>query len=172
MARGFSTSLVGESVVESCIFCSIANEQDEETEILAKNRDMVCFRDIDPAAPHHYLVIPRKHIHSCSSLHRKHIDLVERMAEMGKAVLHDQGFADMNDISMGFHLPPFISVNHLHLHVLAPSSQISRSMIFKFTPRTESFILEQRVREQLKNISPLHHFTAQIRSKKSKHLFE
>lgn len=43
--------------------------------------------------------------------------------------------------SLGFHKPPFISVNHLHLHVIAPSSQICDFMIYKFIPGTESFIL-------------------------------
>ena len=38
---------------------------------------MVCFRDIYPAAPHHFLVIPRKHIKSCSSLTKKDAPLGE-----------------------------------------------------------------------------------------------
>ncbi|XP_078130406.1 adenosine 5'-monophosphoramidase HINT3-like isoform X2 [Sander vitreus] len=169
---------------ETCIFCLIANDQDKETEIIKKNKELVCFRDIDPAAPHHYLVVPIQHIHSCLSLHSGHIGLVKRMAEMGKTVLHDQGVTDMKDIRfllhetahpagiscnwswhpvpvrdiaqghckafttstfyfvarLGFHQPPFTSVDHLHLHVLAPSSQISECMQYKFIPRTNRFV--------------------------------
>ncbi|XP_024912885.1 histidine triad nucleotide-binding protein 3-like isoform X1 [Cynoglossus semilaevis] len=132
------------SLLDSCIFCSIASEQDKEAKILAKTDEILCFRDIDPAAPHHYLVIPREHIHSCLSLQRKHINLIKKMAEMGKRVLQTQGVTDMNDISLGFHKPPFISVNHLHLHVIAPSSQICDFMIYKFIPGTESFILQEK----------------------------
>ncbi|XP_024147080.1 histidine triad nucleotide-binding protein 3 isoform X2 [Oryzias melastigma] len=84
---------------ESCIFCLIAKNQDEETEVIKQNEELVCFRDICPAAPHHYLVIPREHIHSCCSLSREHIHLVERMTSMGRAVLKEQGITNMEEVS-------------------------------------------------------------------------
>ncbi|KAM7395428.1 hypothetical protein PAMA_006942 [Pampus argenteus] len=138
--------------VETCIFCLIANGQDKQTKVIKKNNELVCFRDICPAAPHHYLVIPRQHIHSCLSLHRGHISLVEKMVEMGKAVLLEQGITDMKDIRLGFHQPPYISVDHLHLHVLAPTSQISLSMEYKFTPGADIFVSEEYLRKRLKDI--------------------
>lgn len=119
---------------EYCIFCMISQGKDKETEIVKENEDLVCFRDIYPAAPHHYLVIPKEHIVSCLSLEFCHKSLVERMAEMGKAVLQEQGVSDMADIKLGFHIPPYTSVDHLHLHVVAPSSQISEYVAHKFTP--------------------------------------
>ncbi|XP_059211933.1 adenosine 5'-monophosphoramidase HINT3-like isoform X2 [Centropristis striata] len=123
-------------IVETCIFCLIANDQDKETEVVKKNKEMVCFKDIDPAAPHHYLVVPIKHIDSCLSLHGGHVGLVKRMAEMGKAVLKEQGITDMNDIRLGFHRPPYTSIDHLHLHVLAPTSQIYSYLQYKFLPQS------------------------------------
>ncbi|XP_071399836.1 adenosine 5'-monophosphoramidase HINT3-like isoform X2 [Centroberyx affinis] len=125
---------------EDCIFCLIASGQDKYTEIIHKNNELVCFRDICPAAPHHYLIIPRQHILSCFSLHCKHVGLIERMADMGKAVLRDQGITDLKDIRLGFHRPPYTSVDHLHLHVLAPASQISQHMVHKFLPGTDRFV--------------------------------
>lgn len=77
------------------------------------------------------------------------------MAEMGRAVLREQGIIDMKDVRLGFHQPPYISVNHLHLHVLAPASQISEYMIYKFIPGTSSFITEEYLREHLKKNGPL-----------------
>uniref|UniRef100_A0AAZ1XJE6 HIT domain-containing protein n=1 Tax=Oreochromis aureus TaxID=47969 RepID=A0AAZ1XJE6_OREAU len=143
-----------ENDVETCIFCLIANKKDENTKIIKETKDLVCFSDIFPCAPHHYLVIPRQHILSCLSLHKGHIDLVERMAKLGKDVLHDQGITDMTDIRLGFHQLPFISVGHLHLHVLAPASQISKYMLYKFIPETNRFVTEEVLCKRLKSISP------------------
>ncbi|XP_060947231.1 adenosine 5'-monophosphoramidase HINT3-like [Limanda limanda] len=151
MERGES-----ETVAESCVFCLIANDLDKETEIISENKWMVCFRDIYPAAPHHYLVVPRQHILDYLSLDSGDIGFIERMTEMGRNVLRDQGITDMRDTRLGFHIPPYISVGHLHLHVLAPSSQISEDMIYKFIPDTSSFISEEDLCKQLqKHSSPL-----------------
>uniref|UniRef100_A0A8C5FX00 Histidine triad nucleotide-binding protein 3-like n=1 Tax=Gadus morhua TaxID=8049 RepID=A0A8C5FX00_GADMO len=128
-----SRSRSSSSSMDDCIFCLISNGEDEYTEL---NDDMVCFRDIYPAAPHHFLVIPRKHIKSCSSLTKKDAPLVQQMADMGRAALQDQGCLQM----IGFHQPPYISVDHLHLHVLAPASRIDDDMLYKFIRRTNRFI--------------------------------
>ncbi|XP_056115763.1 adenosine 5'-monophosphoramidase HINT3 [Rhinichthys klamathensis goyatoka] len=122
-----------DSLDETCIFCRIANGDDPYTEILAEDEEIVCFKDIDPGAPHHYLVIPKQHIHSCLSLQADDIGLVRRMADMGRDVLKAKDVTDMEDISLGFHVPPFITVPHLHLHVLAPFSQTFRWSMGKFT---------------------------------------
>ncbi|XP_061602662.1 adenosine 5'-monophosphoramidase HINT3-like [Cololabis saira] len=147
-------SKLGDDFVDTCMFCLIANDKDEETTVIKQNEELVCFRDVCPAAPHHYLVIPRQHIISCRSLNRRHISLVERMAELGEAVLRDQGIADMKDIRLGFHQPPFISVDHLHLHVLAPSRQISTNFEYKFLPGTDSFVTVQSLKNRLEKIAP------------------
>ncbi|XP_008290511.1 histidine triad nucleotide-binding protein 3-like [Stegastes partitus] len=142
-------SSTGRDMSTDCIFCLIASGEDEEAEIVKQNKELVCFKDIYPAAPHHYLVVPRQHIYSCFSLHRGHISLVKKMAEMGKAVLREQGITDMTVARLGFHQPPYISVGHLHLHVIAPASQISPYMLYKFIPETESFITEESLRRDL-----------------------
>ncbi|XP_068580553.1 adenosine 5'-monophosphoramidase HINT3-like isoform X2 [Cebidichthys violaceus] len=136
MAELHYGSSPGTKLDQTCVFCLIAHNQDKETEVIKENKELVCFRDIVPAAPHHYLVVPKQHIRSCLSLHRGHVHLVERMADMGKAVLRDQGITNMKDISLGFHQPPYTSVDHLHLHVLAPASQIYKHMMYKFIPKS------------------------------------
>ncbi|KAE8286873.1 Histidine triad nucleotide-binding protein 3 [Larimichthys crocea] len=143
-----------EEVDQTCIFCLIANDLDKETEILKKDKELMCFRDIYPAAPHHYLVIPIQHIESCHSLHGGHIGLIQRMAEMGKAVLREQGVTNMKDIRLGFHQPPYTSVDHLHLHVLAPSSQISQYMEYKFIPRSYRFLSDKYILDYLNKLPP------------------
>ncbi|XP_026089204.1 histidine triad nucleotide-binding protein 3-like [Carassius auratus] len=120
-------------VKQTCVFCKIANRDDPSTEILAEDEDIVCFKDIDPGAPHHYLVIPKKHIHSCLSLQADDINLVKKMADMGRDVLKAKNVTNLEDISLGFHVPPYITVPHLHLHVLAPFSQSFKWSRCKYT---------------------------------------
>ncbi|CAM9620807.1 unnamed protein product [Lampetra fluviatilis] len=110
----------------TCLFCKIANGQQEDCELVYQDEHLSSFRDIHPGAPHHYLVVPRDHVGNCKSLRRRHVALVNEMVRVGKEVLQRQGVSDLSDIrqALGFHWPPFSSVTHLHLHVLAPASQI------------------------------------------------
>ncbi|XP_039603747.1 histidine triad nucleotide-binding protein 3 [Polypterus senegalus] len=120
-----STSVVSrrETYDSKCIFCKIV-AQEINTELLYLDEELVCFKDIKPGAPYHFLVVPADHVGNCKTLTREHIPLVKKMVEVGKKMLHQNNVTDPNDIRLGFHWPPFCSVAHLHLHVLAPVSQM------------------------------------------------
>ncbi len=53
--------------VENCLFCKIAEGQ-IPSKIVYQDEDIVAFEDIHPQAPHHLLLIPRRHITSISDL--------------------------------------------------------------------------------------------------------
>ena len=53
--------------VENCLFCKIAEGQ-IPSKIVYQDEDIVAFEDIHPQAPHHILLIPRRHITSMSDL--------------------------------------------------------------------------------------------------------
>ncbi|XP_041844868.1 histidine triad nucleotide-binding protein 3 isoform X1 [Melanotaenia boesemani] len=108
---------------KKCIFCKIVNNE-MGTELLHKDEEISCFRDIKPGAPHHYLVVPTKHVGNCKSLNKDHVLLVKRMVDIGKEILQKNSVTELTDVRFGFHWPPFCSVTHLHLHVLAPVSQM------------------------------------------------
>ncbi|XP_064412215.1 histidine triad nucleotide-binding protein 3 [Latimeria chalumnae] len=107
-----------------CIFCRIANKEEKGTDFIYSDDDLTCFSDIRPGAPHHYLVVPKKHVGNCKNLNKEHVTLVEKMIEVGKTVLQQKQITDLEDTRFGFHWPPFCSITHLHLHVLAPASQM------------------------------------------------
>ncbi|XP_074640796.1 adenosine 5'-monophosphoramidase HINT3-like isoform X2 [Tubulanus polymorphus] len=134
-----------------CIFCAIAQNNDPKTTILYEDDDVVVFKDHRPAAPHHYLSIPKQHIRDANSLGPEHIDLVEHLVTAGKQVLQEQG-GNVNDVRLGFHWPPFRMVDHLHVHVISPESEmrlISRAM---FWPNSFWFVTVDWIRERLKKL--------------------
>ncbi|MBR5555008.1 histidine triad nucleotide-binding protein [bacterium] len=64
----------------NCIFCKIVNG-DFNTEFVYENEHVVVFKDINPQAPTHLLVVPRVHIESLNELEDKNL-----MAELLSAV--------------------------------------------------------------------------------------
>uniref|UniRef100_A0A3B4WIP2 Histidine triad nucleotide-binding protein 3-like n=3 Tax=Seriola TaxID=8160 RepID=A0A3B4WIP2_SERLL len=134
---------------EGCPFCQIANNQ-TDTEILLSDDELVCFRDVKPGATHHYLVVSRRHIDNCKTLQGDNIPLVERMKKMGRSILEKNKVCDLDDVRMGFHLPPFSSVPHLHLHALAPASKMNLKSQLRYGPQSHWFITVDNVLSQLR----------------------
>ncbi|XP_039980570.1 histidine triad nucleotide-binding protein 3-like isoform X2 [Xiphias gladius] len=134
---------------EDCHFCQIANNR-TDTEILLSGDELVCFRDVKPGAAHHYLVVPRRHIDNCKTLRADSVPLVERMEKMGMSILEKNKVCDLDDIRLGFHLPPFSSVPHLHLHALAPASEMNLKSQLRYGPQSYWFITVDKVLSQLK----------------------
>ncbi|KAM5164282.1 adenosine 5'-monophosphoramidase HINT3 isoform 2-T2 [Mantella aurantiaca] len=83
-----------------CIFCRISNNQEPDCQLLHSDEDLACFRDIRPGAPHHYLVVPKKHIGNCKTLTNDHVPLVMSMIEVGKNVLQKNHVTDLEDIRL------------------------------------------------------------------------
>ncbi len=103
---------------EDCIFCRIAGGE-IPAKVVRQDADFIAFRDIDPKAPVHVLVIPRRHIGSVNELSAQDVDLAGRLLLAGQAVAHAEGLEEagyrlvLNTGSDGGQ-----SVHHLHLHVL------------------------------------------------------
>ncbi|KAK9722259.1 hypothetical protein K7432_002800 [Basidiobolus ranarum] len=98
-----------------CIFCSIGEHS--ATRIVYQDEDVIAFHDIKPAANTHLLVVPTRHIGTVKSLRKEDYELVQKMKVVGQRLLREQGYSEDN-IRLGFHIPPFNSIDHLHLHCL------------------------------------------------------
>ncbi len=61
--------------LSDCLFCKIGNEEGP-ADIVHATDDVVAFRDINPQAPTHILLIPRDHIDSAAVLTEDHADLL------------------------------------------------------------------------------------------------
>lgn len=102
-----------------CPFCRIAAGE-APASIVHNDDQVVAFRDLNPQAPVHVLVIPREHIASADELTPAQDGLWGRLLHVAQSVVHDEGQAEA-----GYRLVTNVgrnggqTVSHLHLHVLA-----------------------------------------------------
>ncbi|BAF15335.1 bifunctional adenosine 5'-phosphosulfate phosphorylase/adenylylsulfatase HINT4 isoform X1 [Oryza sativa Japonica Group] len=122
-------------MAEWCVFCPIARRDPACNTVLLYSDDRVmAFKDINPSAFRHYLVIPIEHIPTVNNLQRTTEDhqLVSHMLAVGRDLLNRDA-PNSEEQRFGFHQPPFNSVDHLHLHCLALPFTPSWRQV-KYTP--------------------------------------
>lgn len=99
---------------DDCIFCKIANG-DFGTEFIIENDDIVAFRDINPQAPEHILVIPKKHYENILEVDDSDVlaKLMSGVQEVSKKI----GLKEFRTvINTGKQAGQ--TVFHVHIHVL------------------------------------------------------
>ena len=102
--------------MSDCLFCRIARG-DIPAAFIAETDDAVSFRDINPQAPFHALVIPRVHVDSLASADDS--ALLGSLLTLAARIAKEQGIADSGYrvvINTGEHGGQ--SVSHLHFHLL------------------------------------------------------
>ena len=100
--------------IQSCLFCRILSKQ-EPACIVYEDDEFVAFKTIAPATENHLLVCPRKHIQNYMSLSGPSgARLVRSLVDTGRIALG----ADADGAQWSFHIPPFNSIDHLHLHAI------------------------------------------------------
>jgi len=98
-----------------CLFCRIARGEIPAT-IVAQNDDCVAFRDIDPKAPTHVLVIPRAHVASLSEATDPAV--VGRLALMAADIAKREGLDRGYRTVINTGPDAGQTVHHIHLHLL------------------------------------------------------
>lgn len=102
-----------------CVFCDIL-EGHEDAERHYEDERVVAFRDINPQAPVHFLVIPRDHIPTVNDLDTVDEDLIGHMVTVAKDIAESKGVADDGyRLVVNCGKDSGQEVFHLHLHCLA-----------------------------------------------------
>ncbi len=102
--------------MEDCLFCRIARGE-ISVPLIAETADCVAFRDIDPKAPVHVLVIPRAHIANLAGA--DDAALVGKLALLAANVARGEGISDSGyRVVINTNADAGQTVPHLHLHVL------------------------------------------------------
>jgi len=101
-----------------CIFCKIISG-DIPGDIIYQDDDVLAFRDLNPQAPTHFLVIPKKHIFTINDLQSEDAELVGKLYLAAKQVAKDEGIAESGYRAvMNCNAGAGQTVFHIHLHVL------------------------------------------------------
>jgi histidine triad (HIT) family protein len=110
-----------------CVFCQIVAGK-LPSDIVYQDEDVIAFRDINPQAPTHVLIIPKKHIASLAELAEGEASLMGHMVDIANQLAKREGVAQsgyrlvVNCGQEGGQLVP-----HLHLHLLG-GRQLSGEM--------------------------------------------
>ncbi|MEP6550450.1 MAG: histidine triad nucleotide-binding protein [Gemmatimonadales bacterium] len=103
-------------MADGCIFCKIARGE-VPAQMVMNSKEIAAFRDVNPQAPTHILVIPKKHIGSLDDVSDS--NLLGQMMSMAAAIARQEGIAKsgyrtvINTGKDGGQ-----SVDHLHIHIL------------------------------------------------------
>lgn len=101
-----------------CLFCKIV-KGDIPADIVFENDDLLAFRDIDPHAPTHVLIIPRRHIATINDLAHGDENIVGKLFLAAKLIAKAEGIAeDGYRVTMNCNEAGGQSVFHVHLHLL------------------------------------------------------
>ncbi len=99
------------------MFCKIANGE-LKSEILYSDEEVVAFKDINPQAPVHVLVIPRKHISKHSEITQEDQAVIGKMHLVAKKLAEDLGISDGYRLVINCGERAGQTVWHLHMHLL------------------------------------------------------
>ncbi|MBF0469211.1 MAG: histidine triad nucleotide-binding protein [Desulfamplus sp.] len=105
-------------MVPDCLFCKIVHRE-IPSEFLYENDTFVVFKDINPHAPVHLLIVPKQHIRSINDLETKDSDLVGSMFILAKKMAKEQGI-NVSGYKLLFNVEKGGGqvIFHLHLHLL------------------------------------------------------
>ncbi|EIJ36022.1 histidine triad nucleotide-binding protein [Thiothrix nivea] len=105
--------------MSNCLFCRIVAGE-IPAKIAYEDDDVLAFHDINPQAPLHVLIIPRKHIATINDLATDDAELVGRLYLAAKKIAAEAGYAEEGyRVVMNCGADAGQTVFHIHLHLLA-----------------------------------------------------
>ena len=104
--------------MEDCIFCKIIRKE-ISADIVYEDDNQIAFKDINPKAPVHLLIIPKKHISSVNDLEKGDVEVVGNLLFAAKSVAEKVGLKDKGyKLSINVGKGGGQEVFHIHIHLL------------------------------------------------------
>ena len=106
-----------------CLFCNIANNKINAS-IIYQNDSVIAFEDINPKAPHHILIIPRKHIATINDISEQDTELMGQLVQTAKKIAQQLNIADNGyRLVLNCNQDGGQEIYHIHLHLLGGRQQ-------------------------------------------------
>lgn len=100
-----------------CIFCKIVNGEIPTSKVY-EDESVLAFKDTDPQAPVHVLIIPKRHIASVSEIDEGNSNVVAHIFEVAAKLSEELGLENGYRIVTNCGEDGLQSVKHLHFHLL------------------------------------------------------
>lgn len=108
-----------------CIFCKIVRGEIPSRKVY-EDEDMLAFHDISPAAPVHFMIIPKQHVDSLAHVDESHVRVLGRILATAGRLAKEQGSPEgfrtiINTGRIGRQ-----DVYHLHVHIIGGPDPLPR----------------------------------------------
>jgi histidine triad (HIT) family protein len=104
--------------MSDCIFCKIIDKK-IPARIVYEDEHAVAFEDVNPQAPVHTLVIPRKHIPTLLDIKEEDNNLIGHLVKVANKIANDRGIAERGfRVVTNCNPESGQTVYHIHLHIL------------------------------------------------------
>lgn len=104
--------------MSDCLFCKMVSGEIEPDKVYESD-DLLAFRDINPQAPIHILVVPKEHIATTNDLTQDHESLIGKMVLVARDIAKKEGIDESGyRIVLNCNQHGGQSVDHIHIHVL------------------------------------------------------
>lgn len=113
-----------------CLFCRIARGELPARKVY-EDDDILAFHDINPAAPLHFLLIPKAHVDNLYSADESHEPVLGRMLTLAPRLAREHGSPDGFRIVVNNGRVGRQEVYHLHIHVLGGPEPLRSGVIPK-----------------------------------------
>ena len=111
--------------MSDCIFCKIVEGKIPSRKVY-EDDEMLAFHDIQPMAPVHFMIIPKKHVDSLSHVDDSHVAVLGRMMVIAGRLAREQGAADGFRTIVNTGRVGRQDVYHLHIHIIGGPDPLPR----------------------------------------------
>ena len=113
--------------MENCIFCKIARGEIPSRKVYEDN-EILAFHDINPQAPVHFMLMPKKHVTSLAEVTMDDAGMLGRILALSSRLAREQGSPDGYRTIINTGRIGRQDVMHLHVHVIGGPEPLGRML--------------------------------------------